>query len=326
MPGKVGSASFAVFLIDGYDVLPTKPKSYQWKTESDLEDSTGLGDGTESMLPVGVQKVTISQAGAFFEDSTAGIHLLLSAANALQASRILGWAPEGNANGKQFCGTFGTYVMEYDPAPAVKALTKANVAYQVDNGIEWGQIIQALASKTVDWNTKTDGVEVDYTTDPSQQVIPITSNTAASPSVVTTPIPHGLTNGQKVLISGVSGSIADINGEQVATVLTPTTFSVAVNASTHAGTGGQFVRSNTPNGGAGYQFVRGFSGFSGFIGKIRSSADDITYADLVTFANVTGANNAQRVTCVGTVDRYLCFNGDVTGAGSIEVFVGFHRA
>ena len=71
----------------------------------------------------------------------------------------------------------------------------------------------------------------------------ITSNSAANPTVVTTLVPHGLKNNDKILISGVSGSNADINGEHPVTCLGPTTFSVPVDASGRAGQGGSFVRS-----------------------------------------------------------------------------------
>jgi hypothetical protein len=324
MPGKVGSASFAVFLVDGYDLLAIKPKNFTYKTESDMETSHGLGDAFEAMLPVGVQTITITQDGAFFDDTAAGAHTLLAAANSSQVSRLMAWAPEGNVIGKAFVGTQSAYAMAYEVVGAVKALTKANVTYQANGAIELGLIIQSRTAKTVDWNTKTDGNSVDYTTDPSQLVIPITSNSIANPTVVTTPVPHGLTTGQKILISGNVTSSPSINGAQTATVISATTFSVPVNV-TVGGTGGSFVRANTVNGGAGYQFVPDFTGFTGFIGKIRSSADDITYADLITFTNVTGPQAKERLTVAGTIDRYISFNGDVTGAGSIGVFVGLCR-
>ena len=71
----------------------------------------------------------------------------------------------------------------------------------------------------------------------------ITSTSAAHPTVVTTRVPHGLKHNDKIVISGVTGSNADINGEHPVTVLSPTTFSVPVDASGHAGQGGSFVRS-----------------------------------------------------------------------------------
>jgi hypothetical protein len=79
------------------------------------------------------------------------------------------------------------------------------------------------------------------------------------------------------------------------------------------------------SGGAGYLEVTAMSGFTGFVGKIRDSPDDVTYADLVTFSNVTAGPAAERVAVAGSVDRYLSFNGDVTGTGSITPFVGFAR-
>ena len=71
---------------------------------------------------------------------------------------------------------------------------------------------------------------------------------------------------------------------------------------------------------------KSFTDFTGFIGTIRDSADDITYADLVAFADVTAAPAAERKVVVGTIDRYLSFKGDVTGTGSITVFCGFSRS
>jgi hypothetical protein len=94
---------------------------------------------------------------------------------------------------------------------------------------------------------------------------------------------------------------------------------------TTPGTGGSFVRSNSRNGGAGYLEVSAYSGFTSVVVKIRSSPDDVTYADLITFTTVTAAPAAERIAVAGTVDRYLCVTGTVTGSGSITPFVGFAR-
>jgi hypothetical protein len=79
------------------------------------------------------------------------------------------------------------------------------------------------------------------------------------------------------------------------------------------------------DGGAGYLVVTAFSGFSGFIAKIRHSADDVTYADLITFDDVTAGPTAQRKTVAGTVNQHLAVDGDVTGAGSVTALIGFAR-
>jgi hypothetical protein len=78
-------------------------------------------------------------------------------------------------------------------------------------------------------------------------------------------------------------------------------------------------------GGVGYLQVSQLAGLTGFVGKIRHSTDDISFVDLVTFANVTAAPASQRIAVAGTINRYLRFEGDVTGAGTVTVFAGFSR-
>jgi hypothetical protein len=319
---KFGSSSFSVLLADGYNLLAAKVKGVTYGYEHITEQTDGLGDGNEEHTPVGMTRATFAQNGAFFDDATNGMHLAFRGNSG--TARILSWAYMGNTIGKAFVGALGGLKTKYDAQVSVGGLTKANVAYQVDGAIDEGIIVQDHVAKTADWNTKTDGDSVDYTLDPTQRVIPITSNSIANPTVVTTPVDHGLTTGDIILIADVATSDPTINGEQTVTVISDTTFSVPVNVTT-GGTGGTFVRANSSNGGVGYQQVSALSGFSGFVGKIRDSADDTTYADLVTFADVTAAPNAQRIEVAGVVDRYLSFDGDVTGTGSITPFAGLSR-
>jgi hypothetical protein len=321
----VSSASFAVLLVDGYSLLSAKVQGFSHEVEVELEPSEGLGDLWRATLPTGMRKATITQDGAFFDTTAAGIHAAMSAAPS--TTRIVAWAEAGNTIGAIFAACQGALTAKYTVLSASAKLTKANVAYQVTGALDEGVIVQNATPKTVDWNTKTDGASVDYTLDPTQTVIPITSATKANPCVVTTTVPHNLTTGQKILPSGNTLAGPSINSDLAVTVISTTTFSVAVNttASTGAGTGGSFVRSSTVLGGVGYQFISAMNGFSGFVGKIRSSPDDVTYADLISFTNQTAAPAAERLTVAGTIDRYLCFNGDVTGSGSITPFVGFKR-
>lgn len=323
--GKQGSSSFAVLLVDGYNVLAAKVQSVSWKKSIPLERTDGLGDSWEEQSPTGIMIATVTQAGAFFDTATNSIHDAFKAA-ALTV-RLLCFAPTGNEIGGVFVGIEGSYSQTYDAAPSVGKLTKANAAYAASGQLDEGVIVQSHTSKTVDWNTKTDGTVVDYSADPTQTVIPITSATKANPCVVTTTVAHGFSSGQKVLISSNTLSGPAINSDLTITVLSTTTFSVAVNTtgSSGAGTGGTLVRTNSLNGGVGYQSVSALSGLTGFVGKIRDSSDDTTYADLIDFTNVTAAPAAERKTVSGTVDRYLCFDGNVTGTGSIKPFVGFKR-
>lgn len=84
-------------------------------------------------------------------------------------------------------------------------------------------------------------------------------------------------------------------------------------------------------GGAGYLEINSLAlgGGTDFAARVRDSADDVTFADLVTFAVVsTLTPTAQRVTVSGTVERYLASIWVFTGAGGGETadfMIGFVR-
>lgn len=316
------SSALAVLLVGGYDMLAAKVKGWSNTVEIETEPSLGLGDSWREHVPTGMRSATIEQTGAFFDTRTNNSHDALK--GAVLTERILAWAETGNVIGGIFKACQGALQVAYSVISSNGTITKADAKYTVTGQLDEGVIVQDWVTKTQDWNTDTDNTVVDYTLDPSQRVIPITSNSIANPTVVTTPVAHGLTTGDIILISGVATSDPTINGQRTVTVISTTTFSVPVNVTT-GGTGGSFVRANSSNGGVGYQIISDLTGFTGFVGKIRDSADDSTYADLITFANVTAAPAAERATVSGTVDRYLSFDGNVTGSGSIKPYVGFKR-
>lgn len=320
---KYGSSAVGFLLVGGYSLLSAGLQALGWKQEANTELTHGLGETAEVPTPTGVSRYTLTQTGAFFDDTTNGFHDRFKAGTT--TSRVVCFTVAGNAMAAPFVGCLGAIAVAYEVLGQKDGLTKANATYTLTGAAySQGQIVQPLATKTGDWNTKSLGTVVDYSADPQQTVIPITSNSLANPTVVTTPVPHGLATGQVILISGVSTSSPTINGERTVTVTGANTFTVPVNVTT-AGTGGSFVKCSTVSGAIGFQQVSAFSGFSGFVGKIRDSADDSTYADLVDFANVTSGPTAEAVTVSGTVDRYLSFDGNVTGSGSITCMAGLVR-
>ena len=81
---------------------------------------------------------------------------------------------------------------------------------------------------------------------------------------------------------------------------------------------------SSANGGAGYLQVTALTlgGYTNHIAKVRHSTDNITFADLLTFAAVTTAQTGQRVTVAGTVNRYLSTSRAWTGGGSGQSWTG----
>src|SRR5262245_46193973 len=144
MAGKVGSNSFSVLLVDGYDMLAAKVKNFTHRVTSILEPSDGLGDSWAGVTPVGMKRAELTQEGAFFDDSSNTIHAAFNAS--VGVSRILCFAYAGNAKGKPMVGLQGTYGMSYDVLGQLAGLTKANVGYSVSGQLDNGVIVQELAA------------------------------------------------------------------------------------------------------------------------------------------------------------------------------------
>lgn len=324
---KYGADSFAVLLVDGYNLIASLSEAASMGKESITSQTNGFGAASEQHSPIGIEKGMLSQGGGFFDTATDALHTALGGIS--QVSRIIVAVIEGNVIGKHFMGFEGAYNQKYEVIDARDNLVRANVTYLVNGQVDEGVLVQHLATFTADWDTKTGGANatdapVDYTLDNMNRSINLVSNSVANPTVVTTEKAHGLATGAKVLIAGVTGSTPTINGERTVTVTDATHFTVPVNV-TVGGSGGTIVRANSPSGGVGYLQVNALSGFSGVDIKIMHSPDDVTYAALVTFATVTTAPNKERKVVAGTVDRYLSNNGDVTGSGSVSVLTGFAR-
>lgn len=325
--GKFGSSK-VVFLVDGFNMLAAKVQSLRHKVGVVTERSDGLGDSWFEHSPTGDRFAELAQEGAFFNTSTGNSHDALKPASAepTDPARIACVGFAGNAIGQPFTGYEGVLTVEYEVLGQLGKLQRANAVHTVSGEAEDGVIVHALTAETADGNTE--GSSVDNTTAP-QRTVPITSSAAAG-DLVTCPVPHGLAVGDTVLISGHTGSTPSLNGIQtVATVPSPTTFSVSVDI-TVGGTGGSFVRAKTNAGGTGYLQVTDhqLGTFTGAVVTIRHSDDDSVFVDLLVFSAETLTRNAQRATVAGAVRRYIAQSLDRTGAGSggsITYLAGFTR-
>jgi len=145
---KYGSSGFSVLLIDGYNLLANKVKNFRHEIEALLEGSTGLGDGFEEHTPTGMQKASLAQDGAFFDDVANRMHTAMAAGTA--TNRVLCFAYAGNTVGQPFVGLEGTYACKYGVLGTVGQLTKANASYVVSGRLDRGVILQDWSAETVD--------------------------------------------------------------------------------------------------------------------------------------------------------------------------------
>ncbi len=308
--------------VDGYNLSTWQIQNLEVDDEAETDETSGLGSSDfRKHAPTGMRKAEVVISGALLD--TAGVRSHAGLATKLtdtpnEAKRIMCVGFEGGNIGDNAIGWEGALQLNYKVLGSLDGLNRVNANWLISGRRDVGQIIQPLQTKTANFDTES--TSADYALDKQQRVVAITSNSQASPSVITCPAPHGLTSGDRVLISGVSNSDADINGENVVTVISTTTFSVPVNAGVAGGTGGSFVRSDSSNGAVGYMQMIDGDGFTNFVGKVRDSVDDVTFADLITFTDSVLDPLAERITVAGQIDRYTAFDGVVTGSGTVSVF------
>lgn len=330
---KYASDTVKVFA-DGVDLTPALAESITHSMESITQQTNPFGTTNEAHTPVNMCKGTLAVGGGLFDEAVDTLHAGISDSG-LGVSRVVCICEQGQTKGKHFTGYEGAYSQKYEVLDTNGTITKANLTVQVSGLVDDGEIVQESAAQTGDWNTT--ATPIDRADDSSLEQIPITSSSLANPSVITTTDPHGLSTNDVVAIFSHASVAPDINDSGVGawqyvghtiTVINATSFSIPVNV-TDAGTGGYCVVVERATGGYGYLQVTAGSGFTNFIGKIKHSADDSVLADLVTFADtLTDYSTAQRVataTATTRVRRYLYFDGNVTGVGSLTVFAGFAR-
>jgi len=167
-------------------------------------------------------------------------------------------------------------------------LAAAAIAIAPDTGGSPG--INAVQS--VKWNADAYAGAVSLTASfPTGQSI--SGASAANPTVVTTAVAHNLRSGESVTISG--DSQAALNGTHTATVLSATTFSVAVDLTSGAGSGGTVAVSRT-------------------VGPIAFDAADTDLAAALALHGASSAiSSSFAVTKNGPGDYTVTFQGALAG-------------
>jgi len=330
MAGRYGSQSVWL-LVSGYNLIANSLQGLRHKIESINEATHGVGVSWEESTPVGMARVEVAQEGAYFDTQTGYIHDMMAgypgALTPQSTARVCCLGFSGMTLGEKFFGSVGDINQDYEVLGKTGALQRANMTHKITGQMDEGVILHTTTTaETADVNAGS-GNSVDNSTVP-QIAIPITSSSVANPSVITTPVPHGLTTGDTVVITGHSGSTPSINSEKTATVTGTFTFTIATNV-TGGGTGGTFTRGETNGGAVAYiQWpALTLGGHTAASVIFRHSVDNSTFADLVTMTSATATRGGERKTVAGEVRRYTAVSIDFTGAGSpsMNLFAGLAR-
>jgi hypothetical protein len=288
-----------------------------------FEETAGLGLAYDRPVPIGKVSVKLDAGNdGFYDDKTAG----LNEAYSIASRQLVAWGFVGNAAGKAANILDGLFVAKFSRIFAGEGLTKAGAAYKLHGGPYEGVILHGrdVEESSDPGNTQTTSVDA-LATAPAQA---ITGNTLANPTVVTSTLPHGLVNGDIVVFSG-SNSTPVLDGSRVATVISPTTFSVPLNV-TVAGTAGSFKKVTSPGGVADLHLLGlTLDGFTNVTVAVVHSADNITFVPLVTFTAATVRGFAERKTIAVPINRYTAMSWDFGGAGGalkrVTPFVALYR-
>jgi hypothetical protein len=142
---------------------------------------------------------------------------------------------------------------------------------------DWQKVRACFVAAGFDWSVadkvmrKLESLGGVWALSASAATTAITSCSVANPTVVTTPVPHGLRSGDVVTIAGMAGGTPSLNGAQtVVGVPSQTTFTVAVNG-TVQGPGGTVT---VPSDGVRRTLARGLA----LVGKQSSRAKYVTAA------------------------------------------------
>lgn len=94
-----------------------------------------------------------------------------------------------------------------------------------------------------------------------------------------------------------------------------------------SGTASSVVDNSVGTNGGGVAYLHAtFTGSGTAVVKIQDSSDNVTYADHITFSNLSGtATSSERVTVSGTVDRYTRTTHTITGSGTLVFTTAYGR-
>lgn len=302
---KAGAPDVSQLVVGGLSILPEINELTGPYIEHLQEDDTPFGVRWPTSEFVGVNKASLN-FGGFYNDRLGGlVDAMMTELNDTFVVSML-------VISSRFTGFAGIGSGKFDRVPILNGLSKAKGSLTVRGEVDDGRVVQASATKTADWNTEASAIDFGL----PASAVNIASSSVASPTVVTTATPHGLSTGDQVSISGHDAD-PTINGIQTVTVTGLTTFTVPVNVTTGGSAVGTVTRI-TRRLGAAYLEVTGLAlgGHSGLSVKVRHSHDNLSFADLGTFTTVTASNNGQRLALTGPIRRYIAISGDFTGAGS----------
>ncbi len=319
-----------VFIVIGANDLTPDSMELGDSVESMLEEVRPFGTAWDKHSPIGVGKAELSSGGGLYDDRAKAI--IAGLEQKVGVRQLVAYGLAGDEIGADVTIVDGPLVAKFNRVADLGAITKANPEYVISGTPYRARVLHGRTEETADFDTEASSV--DQATAPRLRSVEILTASLSSGSpeltTITTAKAHGLISGDVVIISGHT-STPSINGPHTVTVLSPTTFDIQASVTgSPGGTGGSLVKVTSPGGIADLHVTAlTLGGHTALVVRVLHSADDITFAPLITFANVTASatTHAQRVSTSSAIQRYTAVDGDFTGAGapSAVLLVALYR-
>ena len=259
------------FLLVGGRNISSDTFTLEETVEGTLEEMHGLGEAWERSLPVGLARVTLDAGGGIYDDRVGGIVEALQAKG--DTKQLVAYGFAGQTVGADCVILDGSYAVIWKRISGRDALLHANAQHRITGSYGQARILHGLTAEITDPGA---GTVIDSAADLLARRVAITSSSVANPSVITTPLDHGLVNGEIILITGHSGSTPSINAGNgyAVTVTGLKTFTIPVNV-TVGGTGGYFQKVSSLGLNADLHLTAlTLGGFTNLVVKVQHSIDN----------------------------------------------------
>lgn len=266
----VGSKLYA----GGYDLSGDVSSLGLIESSVTLQDVTALE--STAMERILLRRDAKMSFNAIFNPSAGHSHPVLSAFPSTEFEAF--WAASATAG--DIAAMIAAKQATYNPTIGADGslLLAADFNGAVGAALEWGQII--TAGKRQDTTATASGTGITLSLNGTESAITVTSASAANPTSVLTATAHGLVTGDSVVIAGSNKS--GLNTDWTVTVVDATHFTVPLDLTSGAASGGTVTKTSSDTGWAAQLQVFSFTGTSCTvtIQDCESSSG--------TFANVAG--------------------------------------
>lgn len=221
---KYGPSS--AFLLVGGNDISGDTTTLSDDVEGVVEDTRGLRKAWDEFSGVGLAKATLEASGGIYDDRTVGIVEALQGLGVSQQLVMWGLTGSPLPPSSEVYMTDAAFVAHWSRLAAREGLTKGHGVYTISGRLLYAALVSGFTSRAGNGNNAAQPAHIGTI---NQNLVNIGSPSVANPTVFTVANGHDIQTGDIVFIYGGGDSTPVLGGHYVATVISPTQFSIPVN-------------------------------------------------------------------------------------------------